>query len=294
MSVAFHFIVNLDPLSSILVAMDAAEIARLIKELDLSQEAEVNAIELPQDLTNIILERAAKCLVLKIFSARSMNREAVRTQVPRIIQARKRVDVELVGDNLFVCDFAAESDRQTAIRDGPWNFFKCLMLFKEPKELQNPSEVVFDDISLWVQCHNIPITCMDPLIVRHIGERLGKVEDVDIDESGKCVGKFARIRVTRPLFLPLLRCASVRPYNSNQSAVILLTYERLLDFCHACGRVGHVLRECSDDKADKVAPIFGDWMRAGKAGDAQRSRSMPTDSIKSTTEKEARKPSPTI
>lgn len=70
-----------------------------------------------------------------------------------------------------------------AISDGPWYFFKSLVIFKQIDGLQNPSDVLFDEITLWIQCHNLPVTFMHPYILRSIGDTLGKIEDIDLGEG---------------------------------------------------------------------------------------------------------------
>lgn len=87
--------------------------------------------------------------------------------------------------------------------EGPWNFFKDLVIFKEPTGLQKPSETSFDELTVWVQLHNLPLAFMHPDIFRNIGEQIGVVVEVDTDEGNKCMEKFARIRITRKLSLPL-------------------------------------------------------------------------------------------
>lgn len=84
------------------------------------------------------------------------------------------------------------SDRLHSILDGPWNFFKDLVVFKEPTGLQNPAFMSFDEILIWIQCHNVPWAFMNAAIIRNIGERLGRIVEIDAGEDGGCVGKFTR------------------------------------------------------------------------------------------------------
>lgn len=82
---------------------------------------------------------------------------------------------------------------------------------------------------------------MNPVVVRRIGEQIGKVEEIDVGEQGNCLGQFARVRITRLLKKPLKRCVNITVDGEKEQRLILICYEKMPDFCHACGRVGHVI-----------------------------------------------------
>lgn len=44
--------------------------------------------------------------------------------MPRILQAIKAIDIEMVGENLLLLNFKALSDKKRTLFEGPWNFFK--------------------------------------------------------------------------------------------------------------------------------------------------------------------------
>ncbi|KAL6549237.1 hypothetical protein OROHE_009082 [Orobanche hederae] len=252
--------------------MEPTEIANLVDKLKLVAEAKEDGVDLTPNLVALTHERAVKCLVGKIFASRVVNREALRTHRPQILQIRSDFEIEIVGDNLFLIAFSSLADRRHTLFHGPWHFFQSLLLFKEPKGFQKPSEVCFDEFSIWVQCHNIPISCMDPVIIRKIGEKLGRVEEVDMGEGGSCMGMYARVRVIREVNTPLRRCIPLNATDSPNGELILLRYERLHDFCYACGRVTHTIRECTDENADKKNLMFGCWLRAGRTKDVRRKK----------------------
>lgn len=129
------------------VFMDPAEIARLVEELKLSNEAKEGQVELSLNLTAITHDRANKCLVGKIFAMRVVNREALRSQLPKILQARRDIEVEIVGDNMFVVSFSSQTERRNTLLNGPWHLSNSIMLSKEVQGLQKPSEVCFDAFS---------------------------------------------------------------------------------------------------------------------------------------------------
>lgn len=253
-------------------SMDPDEMIRRVNELKLSHDKNDLRIKLSNDLSHLGQERLSRCLLGKVFSPKAINRDVFRSQMPKLLQAQKHIDIEIVGENLFILEFISLSDRRRALLDGPWNFFKNLVLFKEPRGFQNPTGIVFDEISMWVQCHNLPIAFMHQSIIRKIGEQLGCVLDIDVGERGQCLGRFARIRIRRNLSIPLQQCIWVQPSDSEEDIPILLLYERLPEFCFSCGRVGHTFRDCEEDNSVNMSHKFGAWLRASFHSGSTRTR----------------------
>lgn len=135
----------------------------------------------------------------------------------------------------------------------------------------------FDEVNLWIQLHNLPIVCMHPKAVTEIGMQVGKVIEVDVGEGGRCLGKYARVWVCTSICKPLLRCANISLGEDAAERLIIFLYEKLPDFCHACGRIGHLMRECSDQDVDKNKPLFGNWMRAKKESEGRRTKANHPD-----------------
>lgn len=76
----------------------------------------------PGSLVSAGLQKLESCLVGKVFSSKAVNRETFRIQMPRILQAKKSVNIELIGENLFRLDFQSLADLRHALWDGPWSF----------------------------------------------------------------------------------------------------------------------------------------------------------------------------
>ncbi|TXG53135.1 hypothetical protein EZV62_022304 [Acer yangbiense] len=83
-------------------------------------------------------------------------------------------------------------------------------------------------------------------------ELIGMVIELPAD-SRECWGKFLMVRVRIDISKPLKRCLRVQLEGLDKAVVAPIHYERLPDFCFACGLIGHVIRDCADAEAKKEA-----------------------------------------
>lgn len=108
--------------------------------------------------------------------------------------------------------------------------------------------------------------CQTKEVGMNIGATLGKVEKVDANMKGFCLGKFLRVRVLLDISMPLRRGRKVCLGEHGQKWVEL-KYERLPIFCYLCGRVDHNERDFmqwvrSNDTHRLEEKQFGPWLLA--------------------------------
>ncbi|XP_073119663.1 uncharacterized protein [Henckelia pumila] len=245
--------------------MDSDEIANRLEEIKLLSSKHASPkLTIDSDLMEKGIERLALCLIAKVFSSRLVNRATFAQHMPKIIQPTKLIQIQTLGQNLFLCRFTSTTDRTRALDDGSWHLFNNLLSFKEVRGTQNPGDVDFGSLAFWIQCHNMPLAFMMTEIVEKIGHRLGRVIEVDKGEGDTILGRFARVRVEMDITNPLPSFLQVGSHldQGNDPFTVLLTYERLPEFCYACGRVGHSHGECEDVVADKKKLKYGAWLKA--------------------------------
>lgn len=56
----------------------------------------------------------------------------------------------------------------------------------------------------------------------------------------------------------------VKSDNATDDICIMLLYERLLNFCYLCGKLGHIQRDCVIEVSTDNQLPFGNWLRAVK------------------------------
>ncbi|KAH9724503.1 putative reverse transcriptase/RNA-dependent DNA polymerase [Citrus sinensis] len=71
----------------------------------------------------------------------------------------------------------------------------------------------------------------------------GRVEEVDADEEGECIGQYARVRISIDITQPLKKIIYIE-HARGEEISIPVVYERLPEFYFCCGRIGHPYKEC--------------------------------------------------
>ncbi|KAL5788182.1 hypothetical protein ACOSP7_005131 [Xanthoceras sorbifolium] len=75
-------------------------------------------------------------------------------------------------------------------------------------------------------------------------------------------GKYLRVRVWVDVSKPLCRGLKVWVVEVGMMITVLLKYERLPEFCHNCGLLGHPLRECMEVVPGPSELKYGAWLKA--------------------------------
>lgn len=126
---------------------------------------------------------------------------------------------------------------------GPWSFDKYLLILHKLEAGKAMTKVKFDRASFWVQIHGLPTMCLTKDAGILIGGMLGKVEKVDVDDKGFCLGGHIHIRVAMDVSTPLCRGRLVRLSELSPTWVDF-KYECSLIFYNLCRMVDHDGCDC--------------------------------------------------
>ncbi|KAL0004792.1 hypothetical protein SO802_012353 [Lithocarpus litseifolius] len=140
----------------------------------------------------------------------------------------------------------------------PWTFDKYLVALHKLETDEQVKTVNFDKASFWVQIHDLPPRRMKKDVGVSIGRTLGEVEDVDMGEEGKALGRCIRVKLNRGRLVS---------FGSRESLWVNFKYERLLIFCYWCGKLNHDDKDCvlwisSKGSLRKEDQQYGVWLRA--------------------------------
>ncbi|TXG69525.1 hypothetical protein EZV62_004460 [Acer yangbiense] len=167
---------------------------------------------------------------------------------------------------LEMAEDLTSEDRNRVWQRGPWHFENSLIALEKPVGLGNISKLGFNKADFWIQIHEVPIMCMNRRIARWLADQLGEVVEIP-SKSRECWGKYMRVKVRIDISKPLKQWLRFKPGATDEIIMVGLKYERLPDFCFACGRIGHGIKECLDKVARQEAldgspTKYGSWLKA--------------------------------
>ncbi|KAJ1380503.1 hypothetical protein SESBI_45943, partial [Sesbania bispinosa] len=64
-------------------------------------------------------------------------------------------------------------DRDTVLKESPWNFDRALMVLKEMNPDENPKEEDLKEALFWVKVYDLPIALLVDSIIKMIGNTIG-------------------------------------------------------------------------------------------------------------------------
>ncbi|KAL0361474.1 UNVERIFIED_CONTAM: hypothetical protein Sradi_3831900 [Sesamum radiatum] len=94
-----------------------------------------------------------------------------------------------------------------------------------------------------VLVYKLSLNKMNLGIVTHIGNRLSKFREMDMDDTGCAWSTVLRMRVSLEVNLPMKIALQIRTM-LGEAHMVTFSYERLTNFCYLYGRLGHISKFC--------------------------------------------------
>lgn len=166
------------------------------------------------------------------------------------LEGEKMAIFTKVERNVFIVTFNTDADKQRVMGGWQWLFDKNLFVLKYLEGCVQANAIPFDTEAIWLQLHNLPMTCIDEFYGERIRESIGKVLNVDIGADDIGWGCSLRVRVEVNLSKSLSR-GRVINIDCNQSWMPI-KYEKLPRVCFSCDIINH-LSSCRSIGGDTSA-----------------------------------------
>ena len=239
------------------------ELEKLGKKLSFTEE-EDESISLGSGTMEAAKMVGKKSLLMKVLSHKYMNVEALRKNMRMLWKQNKGVQINEIGEELFLAEFGDGRDKKRIMDMSPWTYEKQLILLKEFEGEQAPKDIQLWQSPFWVQIHNLPLHSRTREIGWEIGSKLGEVVEVDVAESGVHWGKYLRVRVQLDVMKKLIWGKKIT-IKGGEQRWIMFKYEHLPNFCYRCEMLSRGLRDCSEGKEEVLSELptlqYGAWLR---------------------------------
>lgn len=219
------------------------------------------------------------CVVGKVLSNKPCHVSAVSNVCNIAWKTRASFSVVPWGNNIFLFRFEEAEDKDHILKDGPWSISNNLLIL-EPLEIGGTVEdVEFSHCPFWIQIHGLPVEKMTRANAELIGKRLGKLLAVETSHDGILLGRsFLRVRAAIKVSDPLPKGFWLRRKPGGGDDIwISYKFEKLTDFCYACGRLGHENKGCRfATREDGPNSGYGPGLRTGRV----RQSAIPIEEIR--------------
>ncbi|XP_047336132.1 uncharacterized protein At4g02000-like [Impatiens glandulifera] len=174
----------------------------------------------------------------------------------------KQVRAYKYDDNLFAFYLKFEFHRKWALKNGPWTVDGCILNLKHWDDTLAADEVDFSEVQFWVRITSLPLCMLNAKSGEKIGEKVGRVIDVDNDEQ-ILSRSYVRVKVMVKVESPL-KAGFTLIREGMEPRWIQFKYEKLVDFCYCCGRLDHGDDLCPHKPNGDFENSYGPWLRTQK------------------------------
>ncbi|KAK7830830.1 uncharacterized protein CFP56_027894 [Quercus suber] len=242
----------------------AEELEELWKKLKFTEEEDAR-IDLDSTSTKAARAVGKCCAIMKIWTQRSINLDALRKNLRMLWKPNKGVQISELEEEVFLVEFGDVKDKKKVLDMCPWSYEKQLVIIQEFEGELTPKEIDLKWVPFWVQIYNLPLKSRTRETGWAIGSSLGSVLEVDVPDSGVQWGRCLRVSVRIDVTRRLVRRRKIT-IEGGESKWVNFKYERLPNFCYKYRFLNHALKDCNDDqdqsKLNEENQLqYGAWLR---------------------------------
>ncbi|KAL3631371.1 hypothetical protein CASFOL_024355 [Castilleja foliolosa] len=202
-------------------------------------------------------------VIARIIAPKPLNLNAFKATMIKAWSIIGKVSTNQLDDNKMAFVFAEEKDLSKVLNN-TWTFrdHQTVITWWPPDKAH--TDVNLEKARFWVHFFGIPVNFINKENAEAIGNEIGTFIRSDLHSPAQKWRKSLRMQIDLDIHKPL-RSTINFACNGGKQILVEVRYERLIDFCHACGRIGHKNPNCTYDKEkkeleDEDNPI-GPWLK---------------------------------
>ena len=138
-------------------------------------------------------------LIGKFLTCKPFNKREALSTIKKAWGLEDGVHVVEVGSNLFQFKFRSEFELDRVYTDGLWCLDNQALLLTRWESGMAATNVKFESISLWVQIWGAPFDLRTSQVAEEVGNRLGRVLEVEKQRNNESQNFFMQVKVAIPL-----------------------------------------------------------------------------------------------
>lgn len=227
------------------------------------EEEENTAFVLEGDVEEA-LNKYELCLVGRFLTEKNINVRAMKSKLADIWKPAMGISIKELETGIFLFQFYHKEDMLWVSNGGPWQFDNAMLCINIVPNGEDPLNVPLWYLNIWLQIHDLPSGLMTEPVGKQLGDFFGEFLEYDLKNNTSIWRESMRIKVRLDVRKPLKRRKKITRRNG-VDVIVSCKYERLGDFCFACGFVTHTERFCRkllDKTIGEASREWGTWLRA--------------------------------
>ncbi|XP_019161010.1 PREDICTED: uncharacterized protein LOC109157614 [Ipomoea nil] len=178
-----------------------------------------------------------KALIIKVMGRR-VGYAYLQHRLTSMWKPKGSMDLIAIANEYFLVRFGSVDDLEFSMYEGPWMVLDHYLIMKPWEPDFDPYNDTTEKILVWVRVPDLPAEYFDAIFLRKLGNRIGRIVQVDQATSLVSCGMFARLCVELNMRKPLV---SKFAY---EGKIRHVAYEGMHLVCFACGLYGHTKEGC--------------------------------------------------
>ncbi|KAI0492114.1 hypothetical protein KFK09_026379 [Dendrobium nobile] len=231
-----------------------------VDDLILSDDGK--AVKMYSKLEVANANKLSKSLVIKVFGKETPP-HMIAWELRKQWKQFDQFHFTILGGGWFLCSFSSKEMVKAMLLGGPWFVNDHIIGMEKWTPEFNSSLTKGLSSPIWVRLPNLPLQCWDEKNVACIASRVGIPLMIDGNMFNWGRREFAKICVRIQFDQPLPLEVWVDSLGGRFFQKV--EYEKVSNLCFACGKIGHVDKNCLKPKdLLKEVEVEGDYAIAGK------------------------------